>query len=483
MQGKMDRKAACLKNGHFPDAIQKETSSSIISIAKPPQTLIALGILVTIATIQVFHSTSRSRPLAQRLLQRPTQNLVYRMGTAAHYVTLQVGSSNPPLQLKLDLDSEATAFPCNDCGETCLDKPTLFDPTASRIHKCPGECVSAQSSQCDATTGGRCGVHIEAYDGYEVQDQVGIFTEQHQEHSSATFPLSFHCISRMAGMTHSEDGILGMSSESLSFIRQMKNAGKIDQAQFSLCFRELPVIVVPEGTSAGSVVLGTVDRSNHKTPLVWAKNGHDQSIDNNFPVFTSYSVHVRRIYLSIGAHDDEVLTRISQSSIGLMRIDANVMAVDGMTENIQQDEDPYAFMNGSKGSIVIQNRHVETLLHRSAESAFRAAFATVTGLNFPSSGGVQMTTHQYNHLPTIILQLQVSAFCGDSSIGCPIVISECFIILSNPCCFRLTCRLSLSQSPFLALLVDMTENIPMILCWQYLRDTIYIMKGVSLCLH
>lgn len=228
--------------------------------------------------------------------------------------------------------------------------------------------------------------------------------------------LKFQCVnfldSQSALASSVADGYLSMSTAKSSFLQQLFDAGGITKRVFSMCFRDAQQIFQPAGASAGTLLLGPIlDPNRFNTPLVYARNSASQV--GGTP--SGYSINVRRIYLAIGAQSD-TLVRISQNALSLLPIEAAAT----------QSMDVYNHVNGATGTVEVDINKPYTLLHKDLMEPFMLSFFNITGLKYDRSG-IPMTSAQFKQLPTIVLQLEVTAkiLADDTDIQ----ISDIFVTL------------------------------------------------------
>mmetsp|Transcript_5884 Transcript_5884/g.9258 ORF Transcript_5884/g.9258 Transcript_5884/m.9258 type:complete len:1147 (+) Transcript_5884:123-3563(+) len=332
-----------------------------------------------------------------------------RRGFGTHFVTISVG--NPPQSFRLAVapESDHTSLPCIGCS-TC-HAPQLFQYSEVSVNKCSNGCAY-EAASCEAGSDAACKVivnysdHIDAsgYTGIEITDIADIsnsLSEAEQSHNSVlAFPLRFICQQENFGSVHVADGILGMSSSSMSFVNQLYEADKIDRPIFSLCFRRFDDYP-DDGSSAGHVTFGHVDRNALNSPLIWADNQVYPESHGN------YAVHVRRIYMGKGVASNEMLTAFSMGTL-------SSMPIDGGSSGEAAD---YSNMDGTFGVTPIQTNEVITYLHTGVEAAFKSAFKYLTEKDYVTPF-FDLTQEEYLRLPTIFIQVESKqAELGESVIG------------------------------------------------------------------
>ena len=120
------------------------------------------------------------------------------------------------------------------------------------------------------------------------------------------FDMAFGCQTVVTGLfkTQLADGIMGMSNQGSTYWSQMFKAGKMGSEKlFALCFSR-PPNVTREGTEAGALTLGGVDKRLHLSPMVFtpAASGGRTSF---------FSVKVRRMMLRKGNFGESALSNNS----------------------------------------------------------------------------------------------------------------------------------------------------------------------------
>lgn len=316
-------------------------------------------------------------------------------GYGTHYVSLNVGSNNQLMRLAVATGSDYTALPCQGCY-TCREPHFQF--AAESLHQCPGECLFPESTCQDGGQGTGCHIVVQysssddlsgaGYRGVEVTDYV--YSADTPAHLAAkeAFPLHFICQEDAIGDAIQADGYLGMSNAPLSYINQLHAAKKIEHNMFSLCFQDYDSYqATAPGSSAGHVTFGHVDRNLLDSQLVWAANkASTESL-------SSYAVHVRRVYLGVGGSPNY----LQSAAMGTM----TMVPIGTTTKNA------YAGMNGESGAVLIQTNQPVSYLHESIEKAFKKEFREITGMKY-TVPAFKMTEEQFQHLPTVFIQMEVS---------------------------------------------------------------------------
>lgn len=327
-------------------------------------------------------------------------------GYGTHYVTILLGSPPQSLRLAVATGSDYTAFPCQGCS-SCQDPQFHF--SMEKVHQCPSDCLYRESKCQDGDDAVQGGCHVTVsisaddnvraggYKGIEVTDSAYIdmplgFVESHPDLArKEAFPLHFVCQEQAIGSAALSDGYLGMSTSPLSFVNQLKDADKINQRMFSLCFRDYDDYETA-GASAGHVTFGQVDRDLLDSPLVWARN------TGNPDMVSNYAVHIRRVYLGIGGSPNF----LKSAAMGTL----SIKPLDGSSPTIDSKWTGYSNMNGETGAVLIESNQPTSYFDSNIEDAFKAVFFSITGMEYIVPA-FPMTEKQFAKLPTIFIQLEV----------------------------------------------------------------------------
>jgi len=343
-------------------------------------------------------------PRASRRRSEAQQVGALYQGYGTHYVDLWCGTPPQRQTVIVDTSSDFTAFPCSECQEYGVPEhhiDSLFEEGASstyRYNSCANGCFARQS-RC---SGDKCTTSAKypglgGWDAFESIDTCYIggphematedngSTEDLDPRHVSAFDLVFGCQTRVTGLylTQLADGILGMSPKAGSFWSQMFDAGKMGTAkQFSLCFSRSPT-VERKGTEAGAVTLGGTDKRFHKTPMVFS-SGSNGGRDSSF------SVHVRRIYLRRGTAGESVV------SSSLANLNEDIKALD-LPEDIL-----------NAGGIIVDSGTTDTFWNPGIAEAFNQVFKEMSGGRHHSNDEISLTHDELMALPTILFQLESS---------------------------------------------------------------------------
>lgn len=333
-------------------------------------------------------------------------------GYGAHYIDLWVG--NPPQRQTaiVDTATSATAFPCSECTNCGKHTDPPFDERKSESFHIPGctsdgavgECTfgSCQNKRCIINHKFGSGSEESSWTAFEAKDIVyagGLHDrpiDSFLMHDSSTtpeedtnnesplhaseysFPLTFGCQTSVSGYFQKQlaSGVIGLDRRAQSFWGQMRATQTIHKAQFSLCFVRQPTAST-SGTTAGSVMLGGVDKRLHKTPMVFAKvMGGDTS--------ASYKVHVRKMYLRVGHSMTETIMFDTNAKYSMLQL----------SEDDLNGEEKFSIDSGA----------TDTYFIRSISDEFRKYWKDVTGLDY-SNDPIPASNIDVKTFPTIILQM------------------------------------------------------------------------------
>lgn len=326
-------------------------------------------------------------------------------GYGTHYVTILVGSPPQSLRLAVATGSDYTAFPCQGCS-SCHDPQFHF--SVETLHRCPSDCLYKESKCLDGDNSDQGGCHVTVsisadddlhaggYKGIEVTDSAYLdvpsdFVNSHPNLAKKeAFPLHFVCQEQAIGSAALSNGYLGMSTSPFSFVNQLKDADKINQRMFSLCFRDYDDYK-DAGASAGHVTFGQVDRDLLDSPLVWARN------TGNPDMLSNYAIHIRRIYLGIGGSPNF----LKSAAMGTM----SIKPLEGTSHASDANWAGYSNMNGESGAVLIESNQPTSYFDSNIEDAFKDAFHSITGMQY-TVPAFPMTEKQFSKLPTIFIQLE-----------------------------------------------------------------------------
>lgn len=300
----------------------------------------------------------------------------------------------------MDTGSSLTAFPCSGC-EDCgapryhIDGYFTFEDSSTFERT---ECGACQRGTCSTVTGvEQCKISMSYQEGsswyaFEAKDTTyvgGPHTSALLEDSGTNedidplhakhfaFPMVFGCQYKLTGLfkTQLADGIMGMENANTSFWKQMYESGKMGNEQkFSLCFSR-PVEASKDGTEAGAMTFGGVEKRLHKTDMVYTSKGKGRS--------GFFGVKLRKMYLRHG----EGGVSAKSSSAGAKVIELGL------------DETSY-----NKGGIIVDSGTTDTYFVKYITAAFEEAFLELTGTKYGHSA-MTITDKELNSYPTILFQL------------------------------------------------------------------------------
>ena len=203
-------------------------------------------------------------------------------GMSTHYTHLYVGTPPQRVSVIVDSGSHYAAWvcePCNGCGSH-TDAPfkasesSTYEElrgTLSQAYE-EGSMWHAKKAS-DLVSLGNVDASVRGYkrkDGEVLSEgyTTGELTKDHLPH----IRLVFGCIDHQTKMfvTQTADGILGMTSESNSFINTLVEQGALEEATFSICYTPTDPLSKSR-TYAGMFVLGGSEVSQHTAPMEFAK--------------------------------------------------------------------------------------------------------------------------------------------------------------------------------------------------------------------
>ncbi|TMW64926.1 hypothetical protein Poli38472_009093 [Pythium oligandrum] len=190
------------------------------------------------------------------------------VGYGTHYTELYLGLPVQRASMIVDTGSHLTALPCTSCHGCGEHTDPLFDLAKSKTAK---YMTCKEYSSCNACTENRCHIRQSYTEGsmwsaIVVEDLtwLGGFSSKRAnaivEHYGVRFP--FGCQVQETGLfiTQKENGIIGFGRDKATLMTYMLKAGRIEHDIFTMCFS-------PTG---GSLVLGGVDLTHHKTQIAYS---------------------------------------------------------------------------------------------------------------------------------------------------------------------------------------------------------------------
>ena len=198
------------------------------------------------------------------------------------------------------------------------------------------------------------------------------------------FPLTFACQTKATGSFASqvEDGIIGLSTASTSFVNQMVTAGKLKRSVFALCCGR-PEVVGNEIKGAGVLTLGGYDPRSPDMPLAYVQNV-EQSPGN------MYKVYVNNIYLREGGGRSVVPNEHDKTPVRL-------------------DMDAARF-NERNGGALLDSGVPILILDESIKESFLLEWKKIVGSDFTLGDMFFFTEGDARRLPTVVLQIKVRIF-------------------------------------------------------------------------
>jgi len=311
-----------------------------------------------------------------------TAPLFQGMGT--HYADVWVGTPPQRKSVIVDTGSHYTAFPCvgcNKCGEEYhTDK--YFDPTKSSTFKELGcgqcqrgaYCSNKQCSFSQSYTEGSSWHAIQVVDKFYVG---AIDNDPPLPYSSLAFDFMFGCQKSETGLfiTQLADGIMGMSADKSTLVKQLYDQKRIQHNMFSLCYGRSDEHS-KEGVYSGAMTIGASNDVWYTSPMVYASSTKDSGW---------YTVYVEAIYLREGVVNGRGSASPDNKSQKIVQI------------NIEQ-----GLVNSGKG-VIVDSGTTDTYLSSSLERPFREAFKKFTGKDLKIDG---ITQDELEKMPTILFQLK-----------------------------------------------------------------------------
>lgn len=168
------------------------------------------------------------------------------------------------------------------------------------------------------------------------------------------------------------DGIMGMENDNTAFWKQMYNKKAIPKPEFSMCFWRQDN-AEREGTEAGALTFGGVDKRLHASPMVFAANKNGSGF---------YAVHLKAIYLREGGGQSAQVDDMSK----MHRLD--------ISEN-----------SLNRGNVIVDSGTTDSYFTRELSSAFLSVWKQIMGNSYNHSP-VTLTEEDIAALPTIIIVMQ-----------------------------------------------------------------------------
>ena len=349
---------------------------------------------------------------------KPPPSPFYSTGT--HYVDLWCGHPRPQRQtLIVGTGSDMTGFPCSncvDCGASTYHIDRTYRESESDTFKqmscgSDGEDETTASSSCAAYHArcdrieNDCKVAMSYAEGsswhaIESIDTCYIGGPHHvplthedgedndidPNHASHfAFDLVFGCQTSITGLFKRQlaDGMMGMNKAMDSFWNQMYNANKMGNArEFALCFSRQP-IADREGTVAGALTLGGVDKRLHDehSTMVYA----DSSTPSSSRQKDQFYVNVRNVYLRYGIAGESSLSILEDPTEGLVKLNQTSTS-------------------SSASVAIIESGTTDTYWNRGIEQSFKHAYLEMVGREY-NHYNQYITKEEVEKLPTILFQL------------------------------------------------------------------------------
>jgi len=325
-------------------------------------------------------------------------------GYGTHYADLWVGTPPQRQTVIVDTGSGATAFPCSGCSDCGGQTDAMFHTDLYFVEDASSTFSKLKCSECDRGTCGSAngmknvchlgmsyqeGSSWSAYEGRDVaytggphdtnlaREEAGTEPGDDPLYASAfSFELIFGCQVLLKGLfrTQLADGIMGMDNGDSSFWKQMFDANRIREKQFSLCFSRQDH-ASRDGTEAGAMTLGGVDTRLHRSPML---------VVNNLRSDGFYAISIRKMYLREGGG------RSATPDPGSKQI-AHYLAITETELN--------------RGGVILDSGTTDTYLHRAIGPAFRQVWKEIVGTPY-NNDKVSLTLEQVASLPTVLIQLK-----------------------------------------------------------------------------
>jgi len=311
-------------------------------------------------------------------------------GYGTHYVDLWVGTPVPQRQtLIVDTGSAVTAFPCEKCSHSCGNGhhiDSYYRESESRTF---------EVVECEECKIGKCSRHHDAciisanyqegssWRAFEASDVVysGGPHDDILKKNKNSFRMRFGCQTKLSGFfqTQLADGIMGMEMSPSSIWKQMYVQGVLEEKSFALCLSQQPV-ASREGTSAGSMTLGGVDKRLHDTHMVYANQLNDKGW---------FVVRLKRLFLRTHGGEHVEVPREDEPYVHYLEVDVSESDLNN-------------------GNIVLDSGTTDTYLSTELYHDFDKAWKSLMEGRSYNNGSHRYTDEQLLSLPTILFQLETS---------------------------------------------------------------------------
>lgn len=281
------------------------------------------------------------------------------VGIGTHYAELYMGIPTQKASVIVDTGSHLTAFPCNTCRDCGHHTDPLFDVAKSKTL----QYVTCRSyTSCTSCNEDKCYISQSYTEGsmwsaIMIEDVawLGGMNDKHPDrflkHFGVRMPVG--CQTKETGLfiTQKENGIMGFGRDKATLMSHMLAEGRIDEDTFAMCFS-------PTG---GSLVLGGVDYSHHRTKVAYTPLVGGSS--------SWYPVKVKDIL------------------------------VGGKTLGVSEKQ-----LNSGRG-IIVDSGTTDTFFVASAARAFNAMYSDIAGTDY-SEDWMKLSQDELMKLPNITIVLQ-----------------------------------------------------------------------------